>query len=1133
MRTVLIFGALADRYFVPGLPPRAEPGVRQEVGSIAPDVALPASTYEYRDFTAGGRADAWSAAGFCTVLLGFVAVASRIFHRSITAVEVDLGQPLVASPELEMGLPRVQVPRDLPELQVQLPVMNFPPAQVRAPVAALSVMAPKPKQVAAPTHPAYELIDDAVVTEYGATMFRYRHTKSGAEVLSVAADDNNKVFGVTFRTPPEDSTGLPHILEHSVLCGSRNYPVKEPFVDLMRGSLQTFLNAFTYPDRTCYPVASQNTQDFYNLINVYLDSVLHPRAKKDPYVLSQEGWHYELDSVDDPLTYKGVVYNEMKGVYSQPESVLARATQQALFPTNTYGVDSGGDPDRIPELTFTDFQNFHNRYYHPSNGRFYFFGDDDPAKRLALLDEYLSEFNKVDPKSAIAVQKKDREPWRITEQFPASAADVEADKSHMLTINWLVTEEPLSPADSLAVSVLELLLLQNLASPLQKTLVECGLGSAVIGGGFEDELQQTTFSVGLKGLKSTDVDKVEELILTTLKKIAEEGFDSSSIAAAMNTIEFALREFNTGSFPRGLSLMLACMSEWIYDRNPVDGVSFEQPLSQLKKMVDERGGSVFTDLLRKLVVENGHRVTVEMVPNAELEVQMLESETSKLAAVKASLSSEDLEHIVAETTELRRQQAAEDSPEARASLPKLSLADLDTKVKTVPEEVTEMEHGLLMKHDLPSSGILYADVGFNVSAVPLEDHFYLDLLSNLLMLSGTETEDATTFLNRINTHTGGVSCSVTRAGLDRGEVVEAGNEVLGFLFFRGKAVTSKIDELFAIIEDAATSCVLPQSRAQEVLRQKRAGLESGLVGSGHVYAGMRLGAKMSGLGALSEQIGGLTCLETIKACQKTADEDWETLEAKLRSVLAAVINSDGIVVNLTGDADVLTAGEAAAKKLLPKLPANGAPAATIDLSAIEKLPPGDEGIVVPTQVNYVAMGGRMYQPGEPQPSAATGVVAKFLSTGHLWDTVRVLGGAYGGFCGVSRGSGSFTYSSYRDPNLLGTLKDYRASSSHLATVELEDKVETGVIGYVGDLDKPSSADAKGFGQMLRHLSGVTDERRQEARDQVLATNEADFRSFGERLEQAHKGMAVVVVGSSAAIEEANEGGANLKVIEAL
>jgi Zn-dependent M16 (insulinase) family peptidase len=369
--------------------------------------------------------------------------------------------------------------------------------------------------------------------------------------------------------------------------------------------------------------------------------------------------------------------------------------------------------------------------------------------------------------------------------------------------------------------------------------------------------------------------------------------------------------------------------------------------------------------------------------------------------------------------------------------------------------------------------------------------------------------------------------------MDRGETVEPGDQIVGFLFFRGKAVKSKIEELFAIIGDAATSCLLPQSRAQEVLRQKRAGLESGLVGAGHVFAGQRLAGKLSALGALAERIGGLSSLETVKACQTMAEEDWPTLEAKLRGILATVVNSDGLVLNLTGDADVLEAGESASEALFPRLPAKGKPAATIDLSGVELLPPGDEGIVVPTQVNYVAMGGRLYEPGEALPSAATSVVAKFLSTGHLWDTVRVVGGAYGGFCGLSRGSGSFTYSSYRDPNLLTTLDDYRGSSGHLASVELGDKVETAVIGHVGDLDKPASVDARGFGQMLRYFSGITDERRQETRDEVLATTEADFRALGARLESAHEKMAVVVVGSSTAIEEANKKGANLAVVEPL
>lgn len=474
------------------------------------------------------------------------------------------------------------------------------------------------------THPAYEVIERDVVTEYGAYCTVYRHKKSGAELLSVSVDDDNKVFGITFRTPPEDSTGVPHILEHSVLCGSRKYTTKDPFVFLLQSSLQTFLNAFTYPDRTCYVVASQNTKDFYNLINVYADAVYFPRAVKDPQVHAQEGWHLELDNKEDPLTYKGVVYNEMKGVYSSPDSLLMRESQRSIFPDNTYGVDSGGDPTVIPDLSFEQFADFHAKFYHPGNSRIYFYGDDDVYTRLEMMDEYLNEFEpspESKPASEIKWQAKSYdEPHRSKFPYPAGADQPE---THMVQTNWLLNDEPMSDVDELTLNFLDHLLMGTTSSILRKTLTESGLGDAITGGGLSDELLQATYSVGLKGVQPENVDKVEKLIIETLEKVAEEGFTEDAIAATMNTIEFQLREFNTGSFPKGLSFMLGSMSKWIYDEDPTDALKFEEPLAELKAKIAESGSEVFQDMIKDLLLNNTHRSTIEMAPSKTLEAEQL------------------------------------------------------------------------------------------------------------------------------------------------------------------------------------------------------------------------------------------------------------------------------------------------------------------------------------------------------------------------------------------------------------------------------------------------------------------------------------------------------------------------------
>ena len=477
-------------------------------------------------------------------------------------------------------------------------------------------------------HPSFEVVRTDTVPEYGAACTLYRHKKSGAELLSLATDDDNKCFGITFRTPPRDSTGVPHILEHSVLCGSRKYTTKDPFVQLLQGSLQTFLNAFTYPDRTCYVVASQNTKDFYNLINVYSDAVFHPRAVSDPMVHAQEGWHLELEKMDDPLTYKGVVYNEMKGVYSSPDSLLQREAQQSIFPDNAYGVDSGGDPAVIPDLSFEQFAEFHSKYYHPANSRIFFAGDDDVSRRLEIMDEYLSDFEdspESKPGSIIEWQKKRYvDPVRVRYPYPVSDKGDEGEPdTHLTMTNWLLNDRPMTAMEEITLTVLDHLLTGTTSSILRKTLMESGLGDAITGGGLSDELMQATFSMGLKGVRPENVDKVEELVMDTLRKVAEEGFPEDALAASMNTVEFQLREFNTGSFPKGLSLMLGSMSKWVYDRNPTEALKFEEPLAELKASIAGDGSKVFQDMIREFLLENTHRTTVEMYPSKSLEEEQL------------------------------------------------------------------------------------------------------------------------------------------------------------------------------------------------------------------------------------------------------------------------------------------------------------------------------------------------------------------------------------------------------------------------------------------------------------------------------------------------------------------------------
>src|SRR5580693_8122355 len=550
----------------------------------------------------------------------------------------------------------------------------------------------------------FHLLQERTVAETGSATRFYRHARTGAELLSLVNDDENKVFGVTFRTPPRDSTGVAHILEHAVLCGSRKYPVKEPFVELMKGSLNTFLNAMPFPDKTCYPVASQNLRDFYNLIDVYLDAVFYPRIT--PNAFQQEGWHYELDAVDAPLVYKGVVFNEMKGSYSSPDDRLNEFSQRSLFPDTIYGLDSGGDPRHIPDLTYADFKAFHQRYYHPSNARLFFYGDDDSDERLRLLDSWLGAFDPIAVDSMVALQKRFSAPRRLTRTFAADAGKSEADRKGMATVNWMIDHIPDAQTD-LGINILEHILIGTPASPLRKSLVDSGLGEDVAGRGLDDQLLQPMLSVGLKGIDPGGIENVEALILETLRALADKGIDRMTVEASLNTVEFRLRENNCGSFPRGIAALLRSLKTWLYDRDPLAPLAFEAPLRSLKTRIAE-GERYFENLIAHNLLDNPHRTTLTLRPDPEQTGREAAAERRRLDSARAAMNRSDLEALVEATCTLKRLQETPDPPEALATIPALALEDLPRRNKVIPIEVIRVADTQVLYHDLATNGVLFS-----------------------------------------------------------------------------------------------------------------------------------------------------------------------------------------------------------------------------------------------------------------------------------------------------------------------------------------------------------------------------------------------------------------------------------------
>eukprot|EP00873_Tetraselmis_striata_P018587 jgi/Tetstr1/438851/TSEL_027360.t1 len=952
----------------------------------------------------------------------------------------------------------------------------------------------------------FELVEEKFVTEYNSNVLLYKHAKTGAQVMSLCNSDENKTFGVVLRTPVDDSTGIPHILEHSVLCGSRKYPIKEPFVELMKGSLNTFLNAFTYPDRTCYPVASCNLQDFYNLVDVYMDAVFHPKCVNDIKTFEQEGWHYELEDPKDDIIFKGVVFNEMKGVYSQPDSVNYRAIQEAVFPTNNYNVDSGGDPVVIPDLTFEKFQDFHKRYYHPSNARFWFYGDDDPVERLRLLSNYLDEYEALPVDSSVQKEPLLKEPRTVTKYYAAGEGGDDGESSKaFVSLNWLLTEDSLDLETELAFGFLNYLLLGTSASPLYKALMDSGLGEAIIGGGLEDELRQPMFSIGLKGVKPEDMDKVSELIKTTIAELAESGFTDTAAEAAMNTIEFSLRENNTGRFPRGLSLMLRSMGSWLYDRDPFQPLQWTSDLEKFKARLAS-GENVFGPLLKKYLLENSHCVTVQLLPDTELGPTVEKAEKERLASLKEGLSEAELQQIIENTKALKERQETPDKPEALKCIPSLALEDIPKEAGTIPTAASSELGSTLLHHELFTNDVLYMEIGLDLKPVPAELIPLVPLFCQCLTEMGTATESFVELTERIDRKTGGFSVSPMTSS------IKGSPEPVSLLMLRGKAMSDKTADLLDIMRDCLLTARLDdQQRFKQMVLETRSGLEAGLIGSGHSYAASRLDAQRSVAGWVSEQMGGLSYLEYVRKLVARVDSDWDGVVADLESIRSAVASRSKSYVNMTADGNTLQSASPAVTDFLSSLPDKNLPAA--DWNGM--LTPANEAICVPTQVNYVGKAANLYQDAGYELQGSSYVINKLLGTSWLWDRVRVVGGAYGGFSDFDSHSGMFTYLSYRDPNLMKTVDVYDGTPQFLRELELDqDALTKAIIGTIGDIDSYQLPDAKGYTAFLRHLLKITDEERQQRREQILGTTMKDFKNFADALEAVRGDKAQVVAVTS-------------------
>ena len=957
-------------------------------------------------------------------------------------------------------------------------------------------------------NPNFELVSRTKVPEIDSEVLHLRHKQTGADVLSLINTDDNKVFGVAFRTPVSCSNGVPHILEHSVLCGSQAFPVKDPFIQMARSSLRTYLNATTWPDRTLYPVASTNTADIENLRRVYMDAVFKPLLTEQTFL--QEGWHYEFDAETKRLKRSGIVLNEMKGAYADPDSALTDGTISGLLPDTLYKFDAGGDPAIIPTLTYEQFVEYHRTYYHPSNALIFFSGNDDPAKRLELVEEYLSDYERVATPAEMPLQKRWATPQEHEVTYPCddTASDVKRD---MVTVNWLIGE--VSDFETrFGLAILDKILTGSEGAPLRRALLASEIGEGIAFGGLAEYVREAVFGIGLRGMQADRKNDLEKLILETLSTLVSQGISPGLIDASLSVVEFQLREKNTGSTPRGLVIFTDTVSEWRYGRDLLEHLQYEKPLAALKARL-ATGERYFEGLIEKYFLKNPHRMTLTVRADKTQSARELAAESSDLTKIEAALSSNERSNIEQQALELQRLQATPNTAEELATLPMLRVADLDRRLKVTPQEEIKLGTARILAHPLETQGVVYLDLAYNLSACPAALLPAAAFFGRIMFALGTTEQSFFELSERIMSTSGGIGAGVAiDRSFDRSSVAQ-------HFFVRGKSLRAKFPDMLQLISDVQRNInINDRQRIRKIALEQKAGIEQGLLGSGHRVVLSRLQAMLDPVCALRERMSGIDYLDWVRALPTRIDNDWPSVEAELRQV-QAVLNKSGLQVGITASRSILQERIDQVSGFINNLDSGSA---NIQTPAAPTLAALDEGLAASTQVFYVAKGLDLYARGYTY-SAALSVVCNYISRSYLWDRVRVQGGAYGAFASGSRDTGLFAMASYRDPRFKETVAVYDQLAKHLTNIDLDStELERLIIGTVGDFENYKLPDAEGRAKFVRSLSGESDQARQALYEEILSTSLADFRRLGEAIGDLEASGIVVALGPEEALKRSKE-----------
>lgn len=948
----------------------------------------------------------------------------------------------------------------------------------------------------------YELIKEKYIEEVASNVKLLKHIKSGARILLFENNDENKVFSVGFRTPPTDDTGVPHILEHSTLCGSKKFPVKDPFIELLKGSLNTFLNAMTYPDKTVYPVASCNDKDFANLMEVYMDAVFYPNVYLHEEIFKQEGWHYELENVDSDIIYNGVVYNEMKGAFSSPEQVVMRESRHALFPDTTYGVESGGDPEFIPNLTYEAFKNFHHRFYSPANSYIIMYGNMNMEEKLNWLDEeYLSKFDVIKVDSHIDYQKPFTTPIHEEIFYPVGKDESLENKTYYSYNAVIGTYEDAKL--NLAFQILNYALLEAPGAPLKQAIIDAGIGSDILSD-FDSGLLQPVLSIIVKDAQSGKEQVLDEVINKTLKELVTKGIDKKSIQAAINYYEFKYREADFGGAPKGLVYGLNAMETWLYDDNdPFTKLEYNAQFSSLK---EELNTNYYEELINKYLLNNNHVAYVTVSPSNTLGAEKEQALKEKLAAYKASLTKEELEKLVNDTKALKEYQATPSTLEELATIPLLTREDIDDKVEPLYNEEQVLDGVKVLKHNVETNGIGYLNFCFNTKDVPNELIPYVGLLQNVLGYVDTTKYTYQNLTQEININTGGIN--------PRTKIISIGdNDVLPLFVFETKALYDKIPFVFDTVKEIITSSKLNNKRRlMEILGENKSQRQMMLMGRGHVASMNRAFSYIRSSSYYNELVDGISEYQFIEDLCLNFETKYEEIITNLEKVIKLIFRKENLIISYT-------ATNNAYDKYLTDF-VNSLYKEEVQKGKFEFTPNLlNEGFRTPSTVQYVARVGNFKEVGNY--TGAFQVFAMALRYDYLWMQVRVLGGAYGCMSNFTR-NGNVYFVSYRDPNLEKTMDVYMNIPNYIDSFNPStDDLTKYIIGAIGMLDTPLSPKDKGARSFLAYLQNVTYEDLKQERHEVLNVTLDDIKALKPLIEKALNDNALCVIGNENKIEDSN------------